>query len=83
MKKLIIAALLISALSSCRNMQADYAERKAGVLKVCPTCTFVTSEMHYYACDTNVQPNIIYQVYFRNGGLWYKASDVDHLVRIN
>jgi hypothetical protein len=64
-------------------MVADYSERLKGVQKVCPTCNFVMSERSYYAVDTSKQPNIIYQVYFKSGGIWYKASDVDHLVRIN
>jgi hypothetical protein len=64
-------------------MVADYSERLKGVQKVCPTCNFVMSEHRYYAVDTSKQPNIIYQVYFKDGGVWYKASDVDHLIRIN
>lgn len=81
MRNLLIACILL--LSSCSSMVADYSERLKGVQKVCPTCDFVTSENRYYAVDTAKQPNIIYQVYFKGGGIWYKASDVDHLIRIN
>ena len=81
MKHLTIACILL--LSSCSSMVADYSERLKGVQKVCPTCNFVMSEHSYYAVDTAKQPNIIYQVYFKSGGIWYKASDVDHLVRVN
>ena len=73
--------LLLS--SGCRRMSTDFNERKASVLETCHTCTFVMSERRYYACDTGKQPNIIYQVYFKNGGWFFKASDIDHLVRIN
>jgi hypothetical protein len=64
-------------------MYADYKERAEGVRKVCPNCTFVTSEGRYYAVDTSKQPNIIYIVCFKSGGYYYTASDVDHLVRVN
>ncbi len=64
-------------------MFTSFPERKASVLKACPTCTFVMSESRYYACDTAKRPNIIYQVYFKSGGWYYSASDIDHLVRIN
>lgn len=83
MKKLIIVALLALSISSCRSMQADYNERAMGVRKVCPHCTFVMSEHTYYAVDTSKQPNVIYQVSFKIGGWFFKASDVDHLIRIN
>jgi len=82
MRKLIIGALFLS-ISSCKNMQADYNERAVGVHKTCPHCNFVTSEGRFYAVDTSKQPNIIYNVIFKAGGWWYKASDVDHLIRIN
>ncbi len=83
MKKIAIGALLLLSIGSCRNTVANYAERAAGVHKVCPTCNFVMSERDYYAVDTSKQPNIIYKVHFKNGGYWFKASDVDELVRIN
>jgi hypothetical protein len=83
MKKIAIGALLLLSIGSCRNTVANYAERAAGVHKVCPTCNFVMSERDYYAVDTSQQPNIIYKVHFKNGGYWFKASDVDELVRIN
>lgn len=82
MKKIIAVALLLSTIS-CRSTVADYNERAMGVRKVCPHCTFVMSERDYYAVDTSRQPNIIYKVDFKNGGYWFKASDVDHLIRIN
>ena len=81
MKKLLFIGLVLFA--SCRNMNADYAERKAGVNQVCNKCTFVLSEGSYYAVDTCKQPNLIYRVVFKPGGVWFKASDVDHLIRIN
>lgn len=81
MKILLIISLL--ALVGCRGCFADYGQRKAGVLKVCPTCTFVRSENTYYAVDTAKRPNIIYRVIFRNGGAYYKAGDVDELIRVN
>ena len=83
MKNAIIVSFILLALTSCRGCFADYQEKKAGVLRVCPTCTFVRSEQNEYAVDTAKQPNIIYRVVFKNGGLYYKASDVDHLIRIN
>lgn len=83
MKKLIIIILFSIGLSSCRGCFADFEERRIGVKKVCPTCTFVKSEDFFYASDTSKQPNIIYRVYFKEGGMYYTASTVDHLVRIN
>lgn len=65
------------------DLYAPTEERAAGVRKVCPHCTFVTSENRYYAVDTSKQPNIIYIVDFKNGGWFYTASDVDHLIRVN
>lgn len=82
MKKLIIL-LSLFAFVSCKRMAADYESRKVGVLKVCPNCTFVLSEGQYFAADTSKQPNIIYKIYFKSGGVFYTASDVDHLVRVN
>ena len=81
MRKLLTACILL--LASCSSMVADYSERLKGVKKVCPYCDFVTSENRYYAVDTSKQPNVIYMVYFKTGGFFYKASDVDHLIRIN
>jgi hypothetical protein len=83
MKKLLILLVLPILFSSCKGCYADYSERLQGVKKVCPTCTFVLSERYYYAVDTAKQPNIIYKVHFKKGGFYYKASDVDHLIRVN
>lgn len=83
MKKLLILILLPILFSSCKGCYADYNERLQGVKKVCPTCTFVRSEGAYYAVDTSQQPNVIYKVHFKEGGFYYKASDVDNLVRVN
>ena len=80
-KSLLVVCVVI--LSSCSSMVADYSERLKGIQKVCPNCDFVTSENRFYAVDTSKQPNVIYMVYFKGGGFYYKASDVDHLVRIN
>jgi hypothetical protein len=81
--KTTLALCVLVLSSSCSSMSADYIERLKGVQKVCPTCNFVTSENRFYAVDTSKRPNIIYMVHFKFGGLLYKASDVDHLVRIN
>lgn len=87
MKRVFLAMVLLASFSSCKKMNADYSERKAGVNKVCPKCNFVTNnwsgQTMYYAVDTSIQPNIIYQVEFKTGGWNYSASDVDHLVRVN
>ncbi len=84
MKLLFIITVAIM-LSSCRGCVTSYAEQKASVLKICPTCTFVknTNDGYYYATDTSKQPNILYKVVFKTGGFWYKASDIDHIERIN
>jgi len=82
MKKLLFILLPLFIIS-CRGCFADFEQRKAGLQKVCPSCTFVMSEGNYFAVDTTVQPNIIYKVIFKDGGAYYKASDVDHLIRIN
>lgn len=83
MKQLLTVLTVIIILSSCRGCYADYAERKKGVQQVCPTCNYVRSENMDFAVDTAKQPNIIYRVVFRQGGVYYKASDVDHLIRVN
>lgn len=83
MKRLILGALLLMSIASCKRMTATYESRLAGVKKVCPNCTFVTSEEAYYAQDTSKQPNIIYKVYFMDGIFYYDASTVNHMVRIN
>ena len=83
MKKIILYTLLLITSISCKRMHADYEERAAGVHKICPHCTFVLSENTYYAVDTSKQPNVIYKVAFRPGGYYYKASDVDQLIRVN
>lgn len=83
MKQLIFMCLLALLLPSCKSCQASYEERRKGVQVVCPTCNFVTSENTYYAVDTAKQPNIIYRVDFKAGGWYYKASDVNQLIRVN
>ena len=83
MKRALIAVCMIMSAASCKRMSADYESRSTGVRKVCPTCTFVTSEREYYAQDTSKRPNIIYKVYFKDGMFFYDASTVDHLIRIN
>ena len=81
MKKILFASILL--LTSCRGCVTTFSERKASVQKICPTCTFVMSEGQYFAVDTLTKPNVIYKVRFKEGGLYYKASDVDNLVRVN
>lgn len=86
MKKIIFIGLIFLGLTSCKRMLADHSERTKGVKKVCPNCTFIMNTYngtHYYAVDTSVNPNIIYQVIFKSGGVYYTASDVDHLIRVN
>ncbi len=81
--KRILAILAISiTLTGCRSCYADYSQRRAGVQKVCPGCIYTVSENMHIAQDTTKQPNIIYKVYFCNGGFYYNAWDVDHLTRI-
>ena len=81
--KLLSVAIIAITLTSCRGCVSSYAEQREGVKKVCPTCNLVTSENTYYAVDTAKHPNIIYKVRFCAGGLYYKASDVDELIRVN
>lgn len=83
MRKLLLSLSLLVLLTGCRGCYADFNERRASVQKTCPGCTFVLSEGFYVAVDTNKQPNIVYHVYFKEGGVYYKASDIDHLVRVN
>ena len=75
--------LIAVVFASCKGCESSHLERKEGVLRVCPKCTFVESQNEYYATDTSKQPNIIYKVRFKAGGIWYKASDVDDLIRVN
>ena len=93
-RSLILITAIAVTLASCKKMTADYESRKQGVLKVCPKCNFVSNfspytggkygnNIEYFAVDTSMQPNIIYQVDFKSGGIFYTASDVDHLIRIN
>lgn len=70
-------------MTGCRSCVANYEQRRAGVQKICKGCTYVRSEQMDIAVDTTKQPNIVYGVYFCNGGYYYNAWDVDHLVRIN
>ena len=81
MKKVLLL-LGVLALTGCRGCFSDYAHRKAGVNKVCPTCTYVVSEGMDIAVDTSTQPNSIYRVTFCNGGVYYNSWDVDHLTKI-
>ena len=82
MKKLIFLLLTIS-LMSCKGCFTTYESQKAGVNKVCKSCNFVASEQRYYAVDTSKQPNIVYIVRFKPGGLYHTASEVDRLIRVN
>lgn len=82
MKKIIIILILATLISGCRGCFADYEQKRQGVIKVCPTCTYTRSENMDIAVDTSVQPNIIYRVYFCAGGAYYNAWDVDHLTKI-
>ena len=82
MKNLLkfIPTIGILALTSCRGCYADYQERQAALKKICPTCILTRGPQgRYYAADTSVNPNIIYIVYFKPGGIYYKASDIDDL----
>jgi hypothetical protein len=82
MKKTILFILICVTLVGCRGCFADYEQRKKGVEKVCPTCTYTRSESMDIAVDTSLQPNIVYRVYFCAGGPYYNAWDVDHLTKI-
>ena len=81
MKKVIMYLIISISLTGCRSCYADYEQRKAGVKKVCPNCTYMYSENMHIAVDTSQQPNLIYKVDFCAGG-YYNASDVDHLTKI-
>jgi hypothetical protein len=82
MRNLVITISLLIGLSSCKSCTSTYSSRKAGVQRVCPNCIYINSEMMHIAVDTSVQPNIIYEVGFKNGGIYYTASEVDHLIKI-
>jgi predicted RNA-binding Zn-ribbon protein involved in translation (DUF1610 family) len=82
MKKLFLIVTLLVSLTSCKSCTSTYASRKAGVQKVCPKCIYINSERMNIAIDTTQQPNIVYQVYFKSGGIYYTASDVEELVKI-
>lgn len=82
MKKLFLIITLLVSLTSCKSCTSTYASRKAGVQKVCPKCIFINSEMMNIAVDTSQQPNIIYRVVFKSGGIYYTASDVEELIKI-
>lgn len=82
MKKILLLATLAVSLTGCKSCTSTYASRKAGVQKVCPKCIYINSEMMHIAVDTSVQPNLIYQVSFKGGGIYYTASDVDQLIKI-
>jgi len=82
MRNLVIAISLLIGLSSCKSCTSTYSSRKYGVQRVCPKCIYINSEMMDIAVDTTTQPNIIYKVIFRSGGIYYTASEVDHLIKI-
>jgi hypothetical protein len=82
MRNLVIAISLLIGLSSCKSCTSTYSSRKAGVQRICPNCIYINSERMSIAVDTSVQPNIIYQVHFKLGGIYYIASDVEELVKI-
>lgn len=82
MKKLFLIITLLVSLTSCKSCTSTYASRKVGVQKVCPKCMFINSERMNIAVDTSQQPNLIYKVYFKVGGIYYTSSDVDELVKI-
>jgi hypothetical protein len=82
MKKLFLILTLLVSLTSCKSCTSTYASRKAGVQKVCPKCIYINSENMNIAIDTTQQPNLIYRVEFKSGGIYYTASDVEKLVKI-
>jgi len=82
MKKLFLIITLLVSLTSCKSCTSTYASRKAGVQKVCPKCMYINSERMNIAVDTSQQPNLVYEVYFKSGGIYYTASDVEELVKI-
>jgi len=82
MKKILLLATLAMSLTGCKSCTSTYASRKAGVQKVCPKCIYINSEQMNVAIDTSVQPNLIYKVYFKGGGIYYTASDVDQMIKI-
>jgi len=82
MKQFILLATLAMSLTGCKSCSSTYASRKAGVQKVCPKCIYINSENMHIAVDTSTQPNIVYEVYFKGGGIYYTASDVDQLIKI-
>lgn len=82
MKKLFLILTLLVSLTSCKSCTSTYASRKAGVQKVCPKCIYINSERMNIAVDTSQQPNLVYEVYFKSGGIYYTASDVEELVKI-
>ena len=82
MKKLFLIITILVSLTSCKSCTSTYASRKVGVQKVCPKCIYINSERMDIAVDTSRQPNIVYQVYFKSGGIYYTASDVEQLVKI-
>ena len=82
MKKILLLATLAVSLTGCKSCTSTYASRKAGVQKVCPNCIYINSESMNVAVDTSVQPNLIYRVNFKSGGIYYTASDVEQLIKI-
>ena len=82
MKKILLLATLAMSLTGCKSCSSTYASRKVGVQKVCPKCIYINSEQMSIAVDTSVQPNIVYEVYFKTGGIYYTASDVDQMIKI-
>lgn len=82
MRNIVITLGLLISLTGCKSCTSTYATRKAGVQKVCPNCIYINSESMNVAVDTSVQPNLIYRVNFKGGGIYYTASDVDQLIKI-
>lgn len=82
MKNLFLLLIVSITLSGCRGCFADYEQKRMGVRKVCPGCTYTRSEGMDMAVDTTTQPNTVYRVYFCNGGFYYNAWDVDHLTKV-
>ena len=82
MKKLTTILLITTTLMGCRGCFASYEQRRTGVQKVCSGCIYTVSENMHIAQDTSKNPNVIYRVSFKNGGMYFNAWDVDHLTRL-
>ena len=82
MNKIVIILGISIILTGCRGCFASYEQRRTGVQKVCPGCIYTVSENMHIAQDTSKNPNIIYRVSFKQGGIYFNAWDVDHLTRL-